>query len=165
MIGNRQVTLSVYRQLDEVPYDDVEPFGRVRDSKDEPGAIYIVGKHTTTGTLVRSSIDYDSWVRPAPDSFRHWIWHHDYMNGSRRRVSFVTAVGEMHASRRLLWQAYRSADCIASSLDQETSYEQWSAFQDAWDRGDSCDLDGLFAEWRAEADKIVTEELLPHELR
>lgn len=53
MIGSRQVTLSVYRQLDTVPHEQCEPFGRVRDSKDEPGCIWVVGRDTT-GALIRS---------------------------------------------------------------------------------------------------------------
>jgi hypothetical protein len=37
-VGSRQVTLSVYRQLDQVPADEIEPFGRVHD-KPERGTI------------------------------------------------------------------------------------------------------------------------------
>jgi hypothetical protein len=57
MVGSRQVTLSVYRQLDQVPHDHCVPFGRVRDAKDDPGepyAVHVVGRHVTNGTLVRS---------------------------------------------------------------------------------------------------------------
>lgn len=38
MVGNRQITLSVYRQLDREPYELIEPFGRVRDSQDHGSA-------------------------------------------------------------------------------------------------------------------------------
>jgi hypothetical protein len=63
MVGSRQVTLSVYRQLDTVPEDEITPFGRVRDSKDEPAtAVYVVGAHVDTGALVRS---YRHRPRPA----------------------------------------------------------------------------------------------------
>lgn len=55
MVGSRQVTLSVYRQLDTVPHGQCEPFGRVRDSKDASGRLWVVGRRTTDGTLVRSS--------------------------------------------------------------------------------------------------------------
>jgi hypothetical protein len=34
MVGSRQVTLSVYRQLDATAAEDCEPFGRVRDTRD-----------------------------------------------------------------------------------------------------------------------------------
>jgi hypothetical protein len=56
MVGSRQVTLSVYRQLDWASPDQCEPFGRVRDSKDDDfERTYIVGRGTTTGSLIRSS--------------------------------------------------------------------------------------------------------------
>jgi hypothetical protein len=35
MVGSRQITLSVYRQLDTVASEHVEPFGRVRDGHDK----------------------------------------------------------------------------------------------------------------------------------
>lgn len=56
MIGNRQVTLSVYRQLDTVTPVQIEPFGRVRDSQDVGGGINVVGAHSTGGALVRSYV-------------------------------------------------------------------------------------------------------------
>lgn len=55
MIGSRQVTLSVYRQLDTVEHTECEPFGRVRDSKDVHGYVWVIGRRTTDGALVRSS--------------------------------------------------------------------------------------------------------------
>lgn len=59
MVGKRQVTLSVYRQLDLVPSDQCNPFGRVRDSQDvhylaSQPRVYAVGQHCSTGALVRS---------------------------------------------------------------------------------------------------------------
>lgn len=51
MVGSRQVTLSVYRQLDRVPLSECDPFGRVRDGKDLTGT-WIVGRHRETGELV-----------------------------------------------------------------------------------------------------------------
>ena len=56
MVGRRQVTLSVYRQLDEVSPDDIEPFGRVNDSKDNHDYIWGVGRHSDEGTLVRARL-------------------------------------------------------------------------------------------------------------
>ena len=55
MVGNRQVTLSVYRQLDVVPLEEMEPFGRVNDGK--RAGIYVVGKHRGTGALVTSECE------------------------------------------------------------------------------------------------------------
>jgi hypothetical protein len=55
MVGSRQVTLSVYRQLDYVPPDRIEPFGRVRDSHDTHtgSSVFVVGRDAD-GTLVCS---------------------------------------------------------------------------------------------------------------
>ena len=57
MVGSRQVTLSVYRQLDRRPSDEVEPFGRVSDKQDEPKygcrSVFVVGCDAS-GALVRS---------------------------------------------------------------------------------------------------------------
>jgi hypothetical protein len=55
MVGSRQVTLSVYGQLDTIDDKEIEPFGRVRARSDEPGQIYVVGRHKETGALARSS--------------------------------------------------------------------------------------------------------------
>ncbi len=63
MLGKRQVTLSVYRQLDVVKPKDCEPFGRIRDAQDKPvkkdswmelPTVYVVGRCVHTDTLVRS---------------------------------------------------------------------------------------------------------------
>ena len=54
--GSRQVTLSVYEQLDEVSYDDVEPFGRVSPRGGEKWKYNVVGRNTNNGTLVRAGV-------------------------------------------------------------------------------------------------------------
>ena len=53
MVGSRQVTLSVYRQLDETEPGEISPFGRVAPREAEPGYTYVVGA-SAGGTLVRS---------------------------------------------------------------------------------------------------------------
>jgi hypothetical protein len=50
MVGNRQITLSVARQLDTVKLFEMEPFGRVRLDKDREN--YVIGRSKETGTLV-----------------------------------------------------------------------------------------------------------------
>lgn len=50
MVGSRQVTLSVFAQLDSVPYQQVEPMGRVRYHNET----WLIGKHQQTGALVRT---------------------------------------------------------------------------------------------------------------
>jgi hypothetical protein len=52
MVGNRQVTLSVYRQLDKVDSMEIVPFGRVNDGKDS--GTWVVGKDAESGALVRA---------------------------------------------------------------------------------------------------------------
>jgi len=52
MVGSRQVTMSVWKQLDVVHIDECEPFGRVKYDKAEPGDVWIVGRHVSDGSLV-----------------------------------------------------------------------------------------------------------------
>jgi hypothetical protein len=54
MVGSRQVTLSVYGQLDTVGHWEIEPFGRVAPRGGHYWRIYVVGGHIETGALVRS---------------------------------------------------------------------------------------------------------------
>jgi hypothetical protein len=49
MVGNRQITTSVAKQLDTVPLDKLKPFGRVRMSD---GQIWVIGSRVEDGTLV-----------------------------------------------------------------------------------------------------------------
>jgi len=63
MIGARQVTLSVWKQLDLVSADEIIPFGRVSPGDGTYGlrvwhgpVVWIVGRHKDTGTLVRSQL-------------------------------------------------------------------------------------------------------------
>ena len=56
-VGRRQITLSVYRQLDAVDLDDIELFGRINDGGSIfQGDCFVVGRRNGTGELVRSSI-------------------------------------------------------------------------------------------------------------
>jgi len=64
MIGSRQVTMSVYNQLDWAELDKIELFGRVRPREAQRGIIYLVGKTTDTGQLVRSRALTESMDTP-----------------------------------------------------------------------------------------------------
>lgn len=69
VIGKRQVTGGMYKQLDWVAPDLVEPFGRVRSSVYAmPKAHFeVVGRHRETGCLVRSDARVDpSWSHYSP---------------------------------------------------------------------------------------------------
>ena len=54
MVGNRQVTLSVYRQLDYVYPQWIDPFGRVNANSDR-NFVQLVGSYK--GVLVRSEFE------------------------------------------------------------------------------------------------------------
>lgn len=192
MIGKRQVTLSVYRQLDTIPWADIEPFGRVRDKQDDYPGIYVVGRHRTTGVLSRASIHQDGWVEDAPAAFVHWADHNPKIDSDIRTLN----VAESHG-RTLGWILKRSRGyligfkCTAPKFDEpqpewpgprdsyhgddwDTARARYSAEDAAWrDRakvhdqwkhaGEFCDMEALEREWRALAG-IRVAELVPHEL-
>jgi hypothetical protein len=54
MVGSRQVTLSVYRQLDYCEPEVITPFGRVRDKDQDYGDVYVIGVDDV-GSLVKSN--------------------------------------------------------------------------------------------------------------
>jgi hypothetical protein len=56
MVGNRQITLSVFRQLDRVPLAEIQPFGRVNDGEARDGT-WVVGRSAVTGELVRTHVE------------------------------------------------------------------------------------------------------------
>lgn len=155
MIGRRQVTLSVYRQLDTAPWDDVEPFGRVRDGKDTAAGIYIVGRHRETGDLVRSSIDRDSWCADAPAEFAHWA-HHNPQVATDRGKNSINGVATSHG-RTLHWgftySRYDYLDgyvCTAPEFDEPSP--KWPGPRDEY-RGDDYrgdDYDADYRRYRAE---------------
>jgi hypothetical protein len=73
MVGSRQVTLSVFRQLDRAGSALIEPFGRVRDKPADPGSdrVTVVGRSARPadyGALVRSSLSAQHERQQA------WIW-------------------------------------------------------------------------------------------
>jgi hypothetical protein len=78
-VGSRQVTLSVYRQLDHVLPDEIEPFGRVKDRDDDPEKIYADGRSTRPvdhGALVRSEVPRGGYIRGVTDPYtRQQIAH------------------------------------------------------------------------------------------
>jgi hypothetical protein len=63
MVGKRQVTLSVYRQLDTVDLPLMEPFGRVRDSHDGHET-WVVGRRLETSELVKACCNSMAWRVP-----------------------------------------------------------------------------------------------------
>lgn len=68
-VGARQVTLSVFRQLDTVGFDAIIPFGRVRDPRDDGSydsrVMNVIGRDIETGSLVRCHLFAPSHERLA----------------------------------------------------------------------------------------------------
>lgn len=54
IVGSRQVTLSVYNQLDHVPHSSITPFGRVNPKAADRSHIYVVGRRKRGRSLVRA---------------------------------------------------------------------------------------------------------------
>lgn len=46
MVGSRQITMSVYNQLDEIAHDEMEPFGRVSPRDAAECQRWVVGRET-----------------------------------------------------------------------------------------------------------------------
>lgn len=87
MVGSRQVTLSVARQLDEVPWEECKPFGRIRYTRDDEPGLAIIGQDPE-GNLCRSRIDYDDLK-----AMNHLLKNHKA--GSYFSGGYVTKNGEM----------------------------------------------------------------------
>ena len=88
MVGSRQITLSVFRQLDRVDSALIEPFGRVRDKPADPGSdrVIVVGRSARPadhGALVRSSLSAQLRA-PAGMDLAQWPGA-DLGRGRRRR--------------------------------------------------------------------------------
>ena len=73
MVGSRQVTMSVYNQLDLVADCQIEPFGRVAPKDAQGRYVHVVGRSRVTGALVRARTptydgtrnDRERWIRYA----------------------------------------------------------------------------------------------------
>ena len=85
MVGNRQVTKSVYLQLDYSPPWRIAPFGRVNTGlhiqivdhwgsrEKEPVAVEVIGREIDSEELVRSYLRHDHYRRvPQGYSPEHW---------------------------------------------------------------------------------------------
>jgi hypothetical protein len=63
LVGNRQVSLSMAKQLDHAPLEEIEPFGRLKLPGLPRGVSYCaVGRHKSTGALVLSRRPAHEWV-------------------------------------------------------------------------------------------------------
>lgn len=98
VVGSRQVTMSVYNQLDHADFDQVEPFGRItpRDTRD---GIYVIGKHRDRGDLVRS------WLPATPAALATFV----------ERQSSADACDRQGAAHQ---DAANRRDTAAAALDE-----------------------------------------------
>lgn len=71
-VGPRQLTKSMYRQLDQIPPAHLEPFGRVKVGRYAllDMEVELVGRSTRTGALARATLDYGTGDWQATDSAR-----------------------------------------------------------------------------------------------
>jgi hypothetical protein len=101
MVGSRQITLSVVRQLDRVAPDLIEPFGRVRAARQPAlNEIEVVG--SVDGILAYSTTAARSH-HCAPQHFPGWCDEHRELGAGELEVA-----DEWHAYRlpRDLWEAH-----------------------------------------------------------
>jgi hypothetical protein len=176
MVGSRQVTLSVYNQLDEVPHSGVEPFGRVNPKDAERGRIYVVGRDRETGVLVRSKAPHwnevmkvGEYARPAcamrteaiatVDTFADV--DEDGLRDAIRRAAVVigrliaSGLLEEFTSRNLLTDAVRSGlktqAAIWVSQTVEAARESDAASADGELERQAMDLIGAYSNARSRA--------------
>jgi hypothetical protein len=89
MVGSRQVTLSVYGQLDQVQPGEIEPFGRVQPRDAEQGYTYVVGASVRVA-------DGGALVRSRRESSRALIRQADGRHG---RADLIVERGELRRQR------------------------------------------------------------------
>lgn len=133
MVGNRQVTLSVFKQLDSSDFQRMEPFGRVRDGReDDLYSIRLVGVSRLDGTLVRCTVPKPKWTLPAPAELNHWSEHEIYRRTGR-------AYGTT-------WNINHHPEFNGNTLQYRTNFDSDLMWCDQWDKGIS--KDGAFGETR-----------------
>lgn len=103
MVGNRQVTLSVYRQLDAVDLKNVEPFGRVNDGKE--ACLWVVGREIKTGALVKAEVKSHVSV----------IVTSDHLNGQ----TITMCDARIAQAQRLYWPLRSQSENVTLFYDEE----------------------------------------------
>lgn len=177
MVGSRQVTLSVAKQLDRVAYEDMDPpLGRIRTGRkirdDDIGRYHlnleIIGRHRKTGALVYGYPRRSDTLYPWPsDSWEHWAFHETVRGllNAHTRYKFKAYNGfEVH------WQPDMSQYCAPCIETHPSPYKHYGASDvEKWlnaewkhncRRGNFCSLDDLYSDWNAKLDKAVDEYLL-----
>jgi len=120
MVGNRQITLSVARQLDREAYSALEPMGRVRLSNDL--GCHIIGRRLADGALViaahpeggywelpelRDGVTVCSRVKRSKRRQTHWLVD---LPNARQAFVLDTAETRCKVEHRAHWTSPNSAD-------------------------------------------------------
>jgi len=91
MIGTRQVTLSIFGQLDYADPSLIDAFGRVRPRAARASCIHVVGKHSATGAFVQSNIllywptdsEFEASAEPEHGHTGRFIWYDHTIDRAR----------------------------------------------------------------------------------
>jgi hypothetical protein len=169
-VGNRQITRSIYRQLDAATFERFEPFGRVRNNERDirDGALQLVGRDTTTGALVRYDAYPPDWSpQEGPLEFGHWLLH--------TKQSARQQVADGPDGRRVVWTRNRDGwdSCPGPSgwhvsknkpdlpvihwIGDEWSWSQWST--ENREKRCTVNLGELEHAWRTKAAAQLAELL------
>jgi hypothetical protein len=112
VIGTRQVTIGIWSQLDEVPDDQIIPFGRVSPPGNQEYVLWVVGKSVKDGSLVRSSLPMSVMGR------KDWV--------SARMDELIGNFPSVMDDRQAYLKAYRENQ---SRIEEELimKIEEWQA--------------------------------------
>lgn len=166
VVGSRQVTLSVYRQLD-VRYGvkRFEPFGRVRDDankkrpSERPTTVWMVGRDTESDALMAAYINTPDWFSYPPDhvaeEYLHWAIHIPRPAGHPRSVGQVNHTVAEKDGRTLRWSTLEGSGLTGMACPIRASAHVTGPFADKVPPERLChvDLDALRAEWQPAADE------------
>jgi hypothetical protein len=121
MVGSRQITASVYGQLDLRDGRRIVPFGRVQPKDAKPGRVYVVGKDPETGELVRAETPSAQRLIEATVKERSkadaWENAQHTLNGKGGKCDDEADAADEQAERRLTGDIYNSA----AHYDQEAA--------------------------------------------
>lgn len=111
MVGNRQVTLSIARQLDAVPNQDISPFGRINAFWNRDADVSVIGPHKRTGALVVSHNEHFF----KDDKFENTMDAYEYMQ--TENAAFHDAAGWDHEGimRAYPW-AFKCSNDVATAI-------------------------------------------------
>ena len=164
-VGSRQVTMSVFKQLDFKPLDAVDIFGRVSvpAKPDDNEGVHLVGRLRDGGDLVRVWVPkFKGWYRYGTDEFYHWLLHAGRLGKSRNWTAAVDG------DDKLIWRNDSfECTCPRFMVDEpryrhgpDSDYYLWSWFRAEHnhrrDSGEFFDFTEAEDLWKAAAAKQLT---------